>query len=69
MHIATLLVLDDVAVRQQLTEGFAIVNVLEQCVDLLRKVAVYNVGSLVSALSVKYGGFGVAVGLIARNLS
>ena len=67
-HVAALLVLDHVAVGAELAEGLAFLDVLEQLVDLLGKVAIHDVGALVGVLSVEDRGLDVAVALVARDL-
>lgn len=47
VRVAALLELDHVAVRDQLAKGAAVLDVLEQLVDLLGKVAIDHVGAAV----------------------
>ena len=67
-HVATLLVLDHVAVGAELAERLARVDVLEQLVNLLGEVAVDDVGALVWILAVEDRRLDVAMALVARDL-
>lgn len=68
-HVASLLVLDHVAVRDQLAKYLAIPNVLEQGVDLLGEKAVDYVWPLARILVAENGSLDVAVALIVCDLA
>ena len=67
-HVATLLVLNHVAVGTELAERLARVDVLEQLVDLLGEVAVDDVGALVWILAVEDRSLDVTMALVASDL-
>ena len=67
-HVAAFLVLDHVAVGAQLAKDLALLDVLEQLVDLFGEVPVHDVGALVGVLPAEDGSADVAVALVARDL-